>query len=135
MRDFLSRIVGKIRSFFYGRNGFDDLAKASIIVSIIVLLICGFCPKGVVKTLLYILSYAILGYAYFRIFSKNIYKRVSENKRYQNAINMCKVRWQQRKTHRFYRCPKCKTWLRVPRGRGKITITCVKCSTKFDKKT
>ena len=74
-------------------------------------------------------------YAYFRILSKKVYKRTQENKKYLGAINMTKTRWKQRKTHKFYRCPKCKTWLRVPKGRGKITITCVKCSTKFDKRT
>ena len=60
---------------------------------------------------------------------------LSENKKYIGALNMTKTRWNQRKTHRFYRCPKCKTWLRVPKNRGKITITCVKCSHKFDKRT
>ena len=135
MKNFLFKLVGKIRTFFYGRNGFDDLAKVSLITSVIVILVCGFWPQGIVKIILHILSLAILGYAYFRILSKNVYKRVQENKRYLGAVNMTKTRWRQRKTHKFYRCPKCKTWLRVPKGRGKITITCVKCSTKFDKKT
>ena len=135
MRNFLNRLIAKVRTFFYGRNGFDDLAKLSIISSIIVILICGFWPQGIVKTILKLISWALLGYGYFRILSKNIYKRVSENRKYLNAIKMTKTRWQQRKTHKFFQCPKCKTWLRVPKSRGKITITCVKCSTKFDRRT
>lgn len=135
MRTFIAKLSAKVRTFFYGRNGFDDLAKLALIVWVIAFLVYGFCPRGAIKTVLYFVSLAILGYAYFRILSKNIYKRVAENKRYLGAVNMTKTRWNQRKTHKFYRCPKCKTWLRVPRKRGKITITCVKCATKFDKRT
>lgn len=135
MKNFLFKLANKTRSFFYGRNGFDDLAKLSFISSLIVLLVCGFCPRGVIKAILYIFTWILFGYGYFRALSKNVYKRVQENKKYLGAVNMTKTRWQQRKTHKFYRCPKCKTWLRVPKGRGKITITCVKCAHKFDRKT
>ena len=135
MKNFLFRIAGKIRSFFYGRNGFDDLAKHSLIISIVVFLIYGFLPQGILKLIFSLITSGLMVYAYFRILSKKVYKRTQENKKYLGAINMTKTRWKQRKTHKFYRCPKCKTWLRVPKGRGKITITCVKCSTKFDKRT
>mgnify|MGYP003297949507 CR=1 FL=1 len=135
MRSFFSRLFGKIRTFFYGRNGFDDLAKLSLILSIVVFLIYGFLPRGIVKIVLSLITWTLMGYAYFRILSKNIYKRVAENKRYLNAVNMTKTRWKQRKTHKFFRCPRCKTWLRVPRGKKQITITCAKCSHKFDKRT
>ena len=135
MRNFLTKMAQKIRTFFYGRNGLDDLAKHALIASLVVFLIYGFWPAGIVKFLISLVSYALMIYAYFRMLSKNIYKRVAENKKYTGAIKMTKTRWQQRKTHRFYRCPKCKTWLRVPRGKGKITITCVKCANKFDKRT
>jgi hypothetical protein len=135
MRKFIYNLANKIRGFLYGINGFDDLAKHTMIASIIVFLIYGFWPQGLVKIIISVISYALMGYAYFRILSKNIYKRVQENKKYLGAIKITKTRWQQRKTHKFYRCPKCKTWLRVPKGRGKITITCVKCSNKFEKRT
>ena len=135
MRNFLMNLTGKIRKFFYGRNGFDDLAKLSLILSIVVFLIYGFWPRGIVKVILSFLYLALLVYAYFRILSKKVYKRVQENRKYLGALKMTKTRWQQRKTHKFYRCPKCKTWLRVPKGRGKIEITCVKCATKFEKRT
>lgn len=135
MRNFFSRMMGKLRTFFYGRNGFDDLAKLSFIAYIITFLIYGFCPSGIVKFIFWCICNALMVYTFFRILSKNIYKRVNENKRYLGAVKMTRTRWQQRKTHKFYRCPKCKTWLRVPRGRGKITLTCVKCGEKFDKRT
>ena len=129
--------AGKIQKFFYGRNGFDDLAKLFLILSVIVFLVYGFWPKDqwFIKLMLSLISYALMIYAYFRIFSKKIYKRVQENKRYLGFVSINKAKWKHRKTHKFYRCPKCKTWLRVPKGKGKITITCVKCATKIDKKT
>ena len=140
MRNFLMKLADKIRRFFYGRNGLDDLAKLFLISSIAVFVIYAFWPFNtsgqiIVKYVLSLISYGLMVYAYFRILSKNIYKRVQENKKYLGFLNITKAKWKHRKTHRFYRCPKCKTWLRVPKGRGKITITCVKCSTKIDKKT
>ena len=135
MKKFIYNLINKIRGFLYGRNGFDDLAKHTMIASIIVFLIYGFWPQGLVKFIFSVISYTLMGYSYFRILSKNIYKRVQENKKYLGAIKITKTRWQQRKTHKFFRCPKCKTWLRVPKGRGKITITCVKCSNKFEKRS
>ena len=37
--------------------------------------------------------------------------------------------------HRYYACPKCRQPVRVPRGKGKIAITCPKCKERFIKKT
>lgn len=128
-------LAEKIRRFFYGRNGFDDLAKLFLISSFIMFFIYGFWPVGIVKLILSLITWSLMGYAYFRILSKKVYKRKKENQKYLGFININKAKWKHRKTHKFYRCPKCKTWLRLPKGRGKITITCVKCSTKFDKKT
>ena len=31
------------------------------------------------------------------------------------------------KEHKYFTCPNCKTVCRVPRGKGKIVITCPKC--------
>ncbi len=135
MKRFLFNLGNKIRAFFYGRNGFDTLAKHAIIAALVFALLSGFNFHMIVKMILTAISYALMIYSYFRILSKNIYKRVQEERKYTGALKMTKTKWQQRKTHKFFRCPKCKTWLRVPRKRGKITITCVKCSTKFDKRT
>ena len=42
-----------------------------------------------------------------------------------------KKRWAQRGTYRFFKCPQCRQIVRVPKGRGKICITCPKCKTEF----
>ena len=92
--------------------------------------------------ILYWLGLALLIYSYFRILSRNVSKRYEENQRYLNAKyravvkkNNLKKRWAQRSTYRFFKCPQCKQTVRVPKGRGKICITCPKCKTEFIKKS
>ena len=36
--------------------------------------------------------------------------------------------------HKYYHCPQCSKMLRVPKGKGKIAISCPKCKEKFIKK-
>lgn len=125
----------KIATFFANRNGMDDLAKAIMWVSLIVMLLSGFIPIAWLSATLNGISFAGIIYSYFRVFSKKLDKRQTENAAFMSKINPLKQRWQQRKTHRFYVCPKCKTTLRVPKGKGKINITCRCCGEKFIKKT
>ena len=125
----------KIAAFFAGRNGFDNLAKIIMWPSLIVMLVSGFIQISWLSSALYGLSFVGIIYAYFRCFSKNIEKRQAENNTYLSWRNLNKQRWNQRKTHKFYRCKKCKTVLRVPKGKGKISITCRTCGERFITKT
>lgn len=125
----------KIAAFFANRNGMDDLSKLMIWASLIVLLISQFIPVAWLSSAVYMLSLVVIIYAYVRVFSKKLDKRQAENNAYLSWRNQLKQRWQQRETHKFYRCPKCKTVLRVPKGKGKVNITCRSCGEKFIKKT
>ena len=89
-----------------------------------------------------VLAGAAIVYSYFRILSRNTRKRYSENLKYlsyQNRVTTWfgkqQVRFKQRKDYHYYRCPQCGQQLRVPRGRGKISITCPKCGHQFIKKS
>lgn len=91
---------------------------------------------------MYYLSLATLIYTYYRIFSKNIYKRASENQNFLNKtsnirrkINAQKSILKQKKIYRIYKCPTCKQKVRVPKGKGKISIHCPKCNTDFIKRS
>ena len=84
----------------------------------------------------------LIGYSYFRMFSKNIPARYAENQKFLNIRYNVMVKWNlkkkhliESKTHRFFKCPQCKQKVRVPKGRGKICITCPKCKTEFVKKS
>ncbi len=85
-----------------------------------------------------IIFWALLIHSYFRVFSKNITKRYDENQRflywrYNMAVKMNrqKRRLEQKKEFCFFKCPMCKQEVRVPKGHGKIEITCPKCREKF----
>ncbi len=129
----LNKIKTKLYNFMYGRYGVDQLGQTLMWLSFIVLLPSIFITSNV-RYIFNLLFWLIIFYEYFRMFSKNIYKRQAENNWYVNKVNYLKTRFKQRKTYRFYNCPKCKTHLRVPRGAGNITITCKKCGHQFDRK-
>lgn len=131
----------KLQKFMYGRNGTDELARFSSILSVVMLLISMFL-SGFLKSLLFILALALLVFTYYRVFSKNLAARRKENNHFVNLkfkrrekLRLRKEMWAQRKEYKFFKCPSCKAVLRVPKGKGKIRIVCKKCGTAFEKKT
>ena len=83
-----------------------------------------------VNLLLVLLSYGLMIWAISRSLSRNTYRRYQENRRFLQAINRVKDR-----QNCYFDCPKCRQTVRVPRGKGKISITCPRCHEKFVKKT
>jgi len=136
-KDRLRRLTNNLRSglykFMYGRNGVDLFSQFLLRFSFVFLL-PSLILKGIAKNVFYSIFLVIIIYTYFRILSKNIYKRQRENTWFVSKSNYLKQRITQRKQYRFYDCPKCHTHLRVPKGAGSITITCKKCGYQFDKK-
>ena len=127
----------RIAKFMAGRYGNDQLGRALLIADLILLVLGTVFSKSVGGILLP-LALILLGYIYFRMFSRNIYKRQEENGKYlrwkyqiTSKLNVLKERWKQRKEYKFFTCPSCHTVLRVPRGRGKLKIVCRKCGTSF----
>ena len=124
-----------------GRNGMDAFARFLSIAALVLLILSMFIP-GYVGATLWILALACLVYSYFRIFSRNTAKRYTENAKFlsvkykvTNWFRRKKERIQQSKTHRFYRCPQCGITTRIPKGKGKIKITCPKCGNTFIRKS
>lgn len=120
-----------------GRYGNDQLNRFLMIL----VLVC-FAVSLSGGRIFYVIGTALLIYAYFRMLSRNIYRRRNENSvymRYQYKVkqSFCTFKrdMQQRKTHHIYRCPSCKQKIRVPRGKGKIEIRCPRCSQTFIKKS
>ena len=127
--------------FMSGRYGGDAFSNFLSLAALVVVVLGLFVP-GLFGMLLGWLGWAALIYSYYRIFSRNIPKRAAENRWYlakQAAVSQrfssMKTRWRMRQTYRYFRCPHCRQELRVPRGRGRISITCPKCATQFIKKS
>lgn len=128
--------------FMAGRNGTDNFTRFLLAVGLVLLLVSSFARDTAFGRLLAVLPVLVLVYAYFRIFSRNIYKRREENGKYlrikyklTNNYKVYKERWVQRRDYKFFTCPSCRSTMRVPRGKGKVRIVCRKCGTSFEGKT
>ena len=126
----------KLRRFMTGRYGVDQLSRLYLVLTL-VLLVLSMITK---LPIFYGLAIILLIYMYYRMFSKNTTKMYAQNQKYLNMRYQIVVKWNnakkhfaQRKEYRFYRCPKCHQKVRVPRGKGKICITCPKCRNEFIK--
>lgn len=131
----------KLARFMAGRYGGDQLNRFTAI-SGCVLMIVGIIAGGIVSLVLYSFALAGLVWTYFRMFSRNIYKRQCENakyisitQRFTSRARLGRERWSQRRDYKFFTCPACHTTLRVPKGKGKINIVCKKCGNSFQGKT
>ena len=122
-------ILGGMQRFMAGRYGHDRLNLTLLVVGCALCFVQFITPSSV-DVVLMILSEALLILSLFRCFSRNTYKRYSENRKFLLLIARIKDR-----DHRYYACPKCRQTVRVPKGKGKISITCPKCREKFIKKT
>ena len=128
----------RMQRFMAGRYGNDQLNQFIFIVAIISMVL----EIITRQSLFYTLTLVLLILAYVRVFSRNINKRYEENMKFlqkKDAI-LNKSRRQkyyaaQRRNFHIYTCPQCKQKIRIPKGKGKISITCPKCRTSFIKKS
>jgi hypothetical protein len=126
----------KLQRWMYGRYGQDELSKALNWMAVILLIVSAFVNSWI----LYLLGIVSCGWSIFRTLSRNISKRQMERMsylritdKYRRKVIITKRRITDRKTYVYYQCPTCKTYNRVPKGHGRIEITCPKCRTKFIK--
>ncbi len=113
-----------------GRYGTDKLNMYILGAGAIVCLLTILIPFPLADLLLSLIAYGLMIWALVRTFSRNTYKRYQENRRFLLFLDQLKDR-----DHRYFHCPKCRQSVRVPKGKGKIAITCPKCREKFVKKT
>jgi len=122
------RIGDWFRNFMLGRYGSDKLNVALLIAGVAMMLLGSIFAKKL--AFLNLLAYVPLVWCIFRMYSRNLEARRRENAAFLNFFHHL-----QDKEHRYFRCPRCRQTVRVPRGRGKISIRCPKCSERFIKKT
>jgi DNA-directed RNA polymerase subunit RPC12/RpoP len=126
----------KLRYFMAGRYGIDELTRFILLFDCI-LMVFSFLIRSDILNLICLI---IIALCYTRMFSKNHSRRYAENQiylKYHNKVSAkltCfKFNIQQRKAYHIYKCPSCKQKIRIPKGKGKISITCPKCSNQFIK--
>ena len=129
-RQFSARLSALLRNFMMGRYGTDRLNMVILFVGLAASLLSTMIRTAPLNLILFVLSYGMMFWAIFRSLSRNTYKRYQENRKFMQFFDRLKDR-----EHRYFDCPKCRQMVRVPRGKGKISITCPRCREKFVKKT
>ena len=126
----MDRIKQALVRFMAGRYGTDKLNMVLLTTGLVVSLAGLFVRLPVLNLCFMLLSYGLVGLTLYRTFSRNTYKRYQENRKYLMFLQKIKD-----KDHRYFDCPRCRQQVRVPRGKGKIAISCPKCREKFIRKT
>ena len=131
----MSKFRNALYRFMYGRNGVDALSWALVVLEVVLSLLSAFIHVRGVSQVLYFVSTALMFVVLLRIFSRNLARRQAENAKFltwwtpkANAIRGARAR-RADKAHKYVRCS-CGTYCRVPRGVGKIELTCPKCGRK-----
>ena len=138
------KLGNAVARFMYGRNGMDQLNAALLRVYLAVFLaqmIFSLAKLRGGAVVCEILLWPLMVLIFFRMFSKNLYKRREENTKFLNWWWGVKNRGQGAKArhadkdHKYFTCKSCKAICRVPVGKGKIIITCPKCGAQIHAKT
>ncbi|MBR5379104.1 MAG: hypothetical protein IK140_01070 [Clostridia bacterium] len=133
----MSKFKAWLYRFMAGRRGMDQFGMALYVTGLVLYILALFTRFGILN----LLSLAMWIYAIYRAFSRNLVRREKENRwflaKYQplkRRVSQAWVRFKNRKVYKYYRCPKCKSWLKLPRHVGEKTVTCGKCGATFTKK-
>ena len=133
----MNNFINKLTKFMYGRYGIDELYYFLLIICLIIIILNIFIKSSILT----LIEFIILILATFRYLSKNISKRKKENKKYLyikdkilNYFNYQRRKYNDRNTHMYKKCPKCKQKIRLPLKKGKHTVKCPNCSHKFEVK-
>lgn len=130
-------IRNAIARFMYGRNGSDQLGLFTLALYLVVWFIQAFTRW----VPLLILEYLLLVLILFRILSRNLVRRRAENAKFLQMVRPLASRWQtlcarmSDREHRYFRCPNCGQQMRVPRGKGRLTVHCHTCGATFEEKS
>ncbi len=125
-----------LKRIFRGCYGGDQLSMAMTYAALVLILL-GALPR---MEFLLFAAYGLVIWSFVRMFSRKIPARRRENEwfmrktaplvtKYYQAM----ARFRNRKLYAYFRCPGCRSWLKVPRGAGRVTVTCGHCGRRTDK--
>lgn len=133
----MNKLRDKLQNFMMGRYGVDQLGRFTMYASLVFLLISMFSGNN----WFYLIALVLLITTYVRMFSKNHSGRYAENSKYLEwkdkffGIFRGGAQRTKDKDHCYFRCPHCNQKVRVPKGKGTISIRCPKCQHEFIKRT
>ena len=130
LRQLSAKLSAGLRSFMAGRYGTDWLNMVILCAGLFCSLLSVRVTAMPANIVFWALSYGLMIWAIFRTLSRNTYRRYQENRKILQFFTRLKDR-----RNRYFDCPKCRQMVRVPRGKGKIAITCPRCKEKFIRKT
>ncbi len=140
MKKFLEKAAADFRRFMAQRYGNDAFGTFLFCLYIFLSLLMSLFH--IRSTLLSALTYVPCVLYLFRFFSRNLQKRRTENQQFlavwrpfTDRIRKKIERIRKQKDYKYFKCPYCKSELRVPRGKGAIVVTCPKCRHTFDKRS
>ena len=125
-----TKMAYSLRRFMEGRYGSDKLNSALLGGALVMVILAVFIRNPLVNLILHGVSYVLMFWSIFRSLSRKTYKRYQENRKFLKFVDRIRDRH-----HRYFDCPKCRQTVRVPRGKGKISITCPRCREKFVRKS
>lgn len=122
----MKKIREKLDKLFQGRYGLDDFGKALLVFSFITYIL------GIAAQSEMIFSLSIAGFIFFlyRAVSRKHWDRSEENRKYMSYTKLWKLKYENRKYSRIFMCKRCGKYIRVPKGKGKIQVTCTACGDK-----
>ncbi len=126
MKEFLYRLRWKLQKFMQGRNGVDELNRILLYV-VLVLYVLSILLQSLI---LDYLAFAGMLYLLYRTLSKNLYVRREENRKFVTWLETTRIKMEQRKDYKIFKCKGCGRNIRIPRGKGKIEVTCPMCGKK-----
>ncbi len=138
MADEKSGVGSKIASWMEGRNGSDELGICVLVVALLLIVINVFVRTFILTAF----ALVLIGYSFWRLISRDVEAREGENVIFLDFVSPI-MPWlkhpaeaaREVRAYKHLACPECGQRVRVPRKKGKIRITCPKCSAKFEAKS
>lgn len=127
----LKNFKEKVINWFRKRYGMDELGGTVGIAALFFMMLGNFFKQ----TIFFIISAICMAIFVARFFSDQCWERETENEWYCRYVKLWKLRYEYRKEGRIFLCTKCGRYVKVPKGKGKIQITCPSCGTKMIKRT
>ena len=123
--------------FMAGRYGGDQLNLFLIVLYLVLYVVFLFTRLLVFE----LLGTVVLVFSLYRCLSRNLERRRAENNRFLQIVRPIWRKWAafraraHDKEHRYFKCPNCGQLMRVPKGKGRITVHCRACGAAFEEKS